>query len=122
MSDEKPDILSVWVELGGGEPHRSTGWVKVKCALHEERTASATINEDAQRVNCFVCLGRPIDVYELVMRAEGLEDFAQAKQRAEVLAGSSYREVRSKSDEGGPRLPGTARRERGGYRPSWRTT
>lgn len=124
MPDEKPDLLSVWVALGGDEPRRSSGWVKLRCLLHEERNASATFNEDAQRFNCFVCLDKPIDVYELVMRVEGLEDFSEAKARAEVLAGSSRREVRGKHDEGGPRIPGQARRGRGGrtYSPAWRST
>lgn len=119
---EKPSIIDIYVALGGDEPNRRTGWVKVMAICHADRNPSVTLNEDEGKYHCWACDFNE-DAYGLLMRLEGI-DFATAKRRAEELAPDGLREVRGKSHDGITRLlsrsgdPG----DRRSYSPSWRRT
>lgn len=64
-------IVDVLVHYGGDPPTRSGGWVPVRCPLHgSDRNPSASVNEQAQRFCCFVCMERSEDAVGLVMLQE----------------------------------------------------
>src|SRR5699024_8321995 len=74
MSNEKPPIDSVLEALGAEDlPHLSpTGYTKIKCVIHSEDNASATVNLEKGTYRCFAC-NISGDGYALVMEVMGLD-------------------------------------------------
>lgn len=88
MTDSKPDIVMVLEHYGFDLPlHRNPHGVKVKCAFHGDRRASAILNEHRQYFACFACDARG-DSWALIMRQEGV-DFKGAIQFASDMEWSS---------------------------------
>lgn len=101
---------------------RTSGEVPVKCVLHGDSHASATVNLDTGLFYCHVCnLGG--DAITLIMQAEGL-NYVDAKRRAETIVTDGGGEVRSRLvfQRNGYNLPRVSRhqRRRRPYLPSWR--
>jgi DNA primase len=76
---------------------------QVRCAFHEDGTASASVNLDEGLYNCFTC-GIGGDAIELIKIVEGAS-FGDAKRIVEDLAGENRPAVSRQSDAGGSFLP-----------------
>lgn len=94
------------------DPDKTTNQ-KVKCPVHDDEVASASVNLDEGLINCFGCDLRG-DAITLIMETEGLE-FVEAKRLVESLAGETSPSVQRGSDTGGSYLP-----KRSGSRPGRR--
>lgn len=70
-----------WLEYGGQEIPPHHGWVKVKCALHAERNASAQVNLEIGKWRCFAGCGHG-DVYDLIGLKENVREFPEQKRIA----------------------------------------
>lgn len=82
-------IAPILEHLGCDEIHRirHRGWTKIKCFIHEDSRASATVSLEANRFHCFAgCTDRPEDAVGLIAIVEGLA-FPEAKKKAEELSG-----------------------------------
>lgn len=93
MADEpipKYNIVHVYQALGGVVPKGGTV-IKVRCLFHEDRTPSATLNTDTQRIRCYSC-GFFDDAIGLIQAHDGL-DFADAKSKAESCSQGASRTV-----------------------------
>lgn len=104
MNISKPDLSTTLEHYGCDLSRaRTTGWAKVKCPFHDDRTPSASVNLEAGKFRCFVC-DKQGDSIDLIMEAEGIS-FKDAIAYA-----------RDKFDYKGTgvRQAATAR-----YRPSW---
>lgn len=87
-------IVDVLIHYGGDPPSRSGGWVPVRCPLHgSDRNPSASVNEQAQRFLCHVCMERSEDAIGLVMWHEQV-GFAAAREIVEGIADPVDGEVR----------------------------
>lgn len=123
MSINKLPIRAVLIHYGAGDfPHRR-GWAKVKCILHDESQASASVNEEAGLYKCFACMqtspigngsSTTLDGLDIVAIKEGCSDFACADECAERIFGESVRDVLSGA-QGKPsrRVFGESRPKRG---------
>lgn len=107
-------LIEVWESYGGRVVGRdSSEWRKALCPIHQEKTPSASVNEDAGKWNCFVC-DEHGDVFDLIARMEHL-DFRAAVERARSF-GSRERSSR----RGSSLLPGRRSGERKGeWTPPW---
>ena len=88
MSEDRPSIQAVFEHYDGRMARwKSYGWSACYCILpgHDDRTASAQINDETGRFRCLAC-SVSYDVYGLVMAVENL-GFKDAKRRAAELAG-----------------------------------
>jgi len=75
-------IIAHYVELGrGGNANELVGL----CPFHKERTPSFTVTLDKQLFHCFGCKAGG-DVFDFVMKAEGLATFRDAVKRVSELA------------------------------------
>lgn len=75
---DKPSITAVWEAAGGTVHGMPGGWQKAKCFLHEDKTASASINEDECKYRCFAC-DLHGDSWDLIGEWQHL-DFVGAKE------------------------------------------
>ena len=76
-------IIGQYVELRrGGNANELVGL----CPFHKERTPSFTVTLDKQLFHCFGCQAGG-DVFDFVMKAEGLTTFGDAVKRVSELAG-----------------------------------
>ena len=76
-------IVAQYVELRrGGNANELVGL----CPFHKERTPSFTVTLDKQLFHCFGCQAGG-DVFDFVMKAEGLATFAEAVKRVAELSG-----------------------------------
>ncbi|GLY55360.1 hypothetical protein Lesp01_90150 [Lentzea sp. NBRC 102530] len=91
------DIEKVLEHYGFETPrHRRAGWQPIRCALHADKTASASVNFSINRFCCLVgCTEmRGEDSVGLIQLVEGC-DFLTAVAEAERITGQSSGEVRS---------------------------
>lgn len=51
---------------------RSSGWASVKCPIHGDRNASASVNVEIGKFHCHAC-GFKGDVYDIIQEAETVE-------------------------------------------------
>ena len=96
------------------------GQKTIKCPVHDDANASATVNTEDGVWFCFACSAGG-DAYNLIMEREGI-GFTDAAVLAQGILDSSGHEIRTgsggKSRSGVPRKQGSSSK-RGGYRPSW---
>jgi DNA primase len=74
--DETPifPILDILHHYGGDGPSSQRQWAPCRCPFHgDDRNPSATVNVQAQRFMCHVCMERSEDAIGLVMQNEQLE-------------------------------------------------
>jgi len=110
---DKPDLVSV-VEYYGTTVPNKAGYISVRCVLHEDTQASATVNIDKQRYHCFVCQFDG-DVYDVVANKEGL-GFKDAITRAEIIANGNRTQVRKSNQSPNGLLPARAGNNKGSRR------
>lgn len=83
MTKEKPD-LGIALEYYGAKLPVKYGYASMKCVLHDDSHASATVNLEKQMYYCFVCQFRG-DVYDVVRTKEGIKEFKDVVTRAEEI-------------------------------------
>jgi DNA primase len=88
-------------------------WQSIRCVLHKDSHASASISPDREMYFCFVCDFEG-NVYQLIMEKEGL-DYQDAINRAEIITHGSRKAVSSNFKQRGSLLPQIK-----GYRPKGR--
>ena len=112
----KPDLAAVFQHYGI-EPSTRPGWAKVKCPLHDDTHASATINLDEQIWHCFTC-DISGDAYTLIMKKEGV-DFPHAVKLGETYTHGSSPTLLEQSERGLLGIPTRQgnTRKRTGYTP-----
>lgn len=69
-----------------GSVRREGTWIRTRCVAHEEKTASLKWKPGDKRAHCFGC-GADLDVFQIVMRAEGVDEdaaFARVKELCEA--------------------------------------
>lgn len=78
-------ILDVLVSYGGDPPASQRQWAPCKCPFHgEDRNPSASVNVQAQRFCCHLCMERSEDAIGLVMWQEGV-DFKRAVELCQQI-------------------------------------
>ena len=111
----KPDLYEVLVHYDWSNPVPRSGWQPMKCGVHDDTHASAGVNYDKERVNCFAC-GFRGDVYDVIMYEEGC-DFRAARKIGERFLGATDEQIRGGSarltSRGSPRGSGDSPRRRG---------
>jgi DNA primase len=110
---DKPDLVLVLEEYGAQIPNKH-GYISIRCILHDDTQASATVNVDKQRYHCFVCQFDG-DVYAVVQHKEGL-GFRDAVARAEIITNGNRKQVSSGGGSSNGLLPARARNNKGGRR------
>jgi DNA primase len=88
---DKPDLASVLEHYGAQVPVKY-GYASMRCILHEDSHASATVNLDMQRYHCFVCQFDG-DVYDVVANKEQIGEFKDVIARAETIANGNRTKV-----------------------------
>lgn len=81
MSQSGTPLELAWLEYSGEEIPPHHGWVKVKCALHSERRASAQVNLETGKWRCFAGCGYG-DVYDLIGIHDSVREFPEQKRIA----------------------------------------
>ena len=89
MSDSP--IALVLMSYGATKVPAGRGWRSMKCPFHNDRNASATVNNEVNAFTCFACSIKG-DVYKIIMEQEGVT-FNEAKSRAEEIAGTGSIQV-----------------------------
>jgi len=113
LMTDKPDLASVLDHYGTTVPNKA-GYISIRCVLHEDTQASATVNIDKQRYHCFVCQFDG-DVYDVVANKEGL-GFKDAIARAEVIANGNRTQVRRPTQSSNGLLPARSGNNKGSRR------
>lgn len=75
-----------WIAYGGTLPTGRSN--KANCPLHDDRTASASVDVERGKWRCFAGCGHG-DIYDLIGLAERTPEFHQQKQIAEEKFGDS---------------------------------
>jgi DNA primase len=110
--NDKHDLVAVLRHYGTRVPEVRR-WSSIKCVIHNDKQASATISPDREMFFCHACdFGG--DVYELIMKMEGV-GFKDAVNRAEIITHGSRKAVSSNFKSRGSLLPQIK-----GYRPKGR--
>ncbi|WP_405056942.1 CHC2 zinc finger domain-containing protein [Kribbella sp. NBC_01505] len=125
MSDGRPDLADL-LEHYDVPVNRGRSSQMVKCPLHEDRTASCSINTERGLWNCHSC-GSGGDSYALIMKKEGLtfagaRDFAASVGLANGAAGGGDRKLSGSRYASRRPIPARKGNRAGGssYQPSWR--
>lgn len=103
MTKDKPDLATVLEHYGAKVPVKY-GYASMKCVLHEDSHASATVNLDKQTYYCFVCQFSG-DVYEVVKKKEEIGTFKDVVARAEAIADGNRTSVSQRNQRGDSLLP-----------------
>ena len=90
--------IRAYLEYVGGTVPTGTGWRKMRCPFHQDKHASAGVDEDKCRFKCFGCEAGG-DVYDLIMYKEGVS-YSEAIQFAETISPTGNTGVRSKPSLG----------------------
>ncbi|ANH49536.1 DNA primase [Freshwater phage uvFW-CGR-AMD-COM-C455] len=90
------------LEHYGATVRSGRGWVKCKCPFHDDRTASASVNEELNIFICFACQIKG-DTYKIIMEREG-KNYGEAITFAEGITGEK-RSALSKEPSLGRRVP-----------------
>ena len=99
-------IALVLMFYGATKVPTGRGWRSMKCPFHNDRNASATVNNEVNAFTCFACSIKG-DVYKIIMEQEGVT-FNEAKSRAEEIAGTDSIKVPT-AHKLGRRVPGKER-------------
>lgn len=92
MTQDKHDIEDYLRYKGVSTPNRRSGWVKMKCPWHDDSTASAAVNYDANRFKCHAC-GVAGDVYDLIQLDKG-GTLSEAIEFASTISSTSDHPIR----------------------------
>lgn len=76
-------MLAILTDLTAADVPTGTGWVRMRCPFHQDRTASASVNHDIGRFKCFSC-DTTGDGLDLIQQRLGLS-FTEAVERAKQL-------------------------------------
>lgn len=98
----KHDLVTV-LQHYGSNARDGRSWMSVKCILHKDSHASASVSPDREMYFCFVCDFEG-DVYKLIMQKEGT-DKEDAISRAETITNGYRRAVSSQYRSRGSLLP-----------------
>lgn len=104
-------LEAAWLSYGGEDIPPHHGAVKMKCVLHDDSNASATVNVETGKWRCYAGCGHG-DVYDLIGLAENppVTEFVEQKRIARERFG----------DEGGPTgAPNKKRPGRKKWVPPW---
>lgn len=93
-------IVDVLIHYGGDPPTKGSGWAPVRCPIHGDRNASASVNEALQRFMCHCCLERSEDAIGLVMHVEQV-GFKDALEILEGIADPVGGEVQARPGKSG---------------------
>lgn len=99
--DEAPifPVIDILIHYGGDPPASGRQWAPCKCPFHgQDRNPSASVNEQAQRFLCHVCMEKSEDAIGLVRWQEGCS-FADAVAICESIT-SATNEPASKKPGG----------------------
>ena len=99
---DKPDLALV-LEHYGAQVKDRHGYVSMRCVLHDDTQASATVNLDKQRYHCFVCQFDG-DVYAVVQFKEEI-GFRDAVARAEAITNGNRTQVSQSTGRSNGLLP-----------------
>ena len=95
QQDNKHSIIPILEHYGLIAPQGSGNrWLKVKCCFHDDRNASAAVNIDLKRFNCFAC-GVKGDTYDIIQEQEGLS-FVEAVEFAQRISPESGAGIQQK--------------------------
>jgi len=81
VTDLETPLEQAWEAFGGDPIPPHHGWVKVRCVLHGDRTASAQVNLETGKWRCFAGCGHG-DVYDLIGVHDGVREFPEQKRIA----------------------------------------
>lgn len=115
----KPSITELWESYDGTVLGADRGgWQKATCVLHEDRSPSASINEEECRWRCFVC-DESGDAIDLIMRKENAR-WLDARAIAQKLADGKGQEIRTERGRSSLLPQRTGNRTRGShFSPPW---
>lgn len=82
---EKHSIQPVLEHYGVTNLRQTWGWQKIKCPVHDDATASASVSIEDNAFACHAC-GVKGDVYKIIMEREGV-GFSEAITFAQSIAG-----------------------------------
>lgn len=99
-------------------PQASTGQRSIRCPVHDESNASATVNLEKGVFYCFAC-GASGNAAHIVMAREGLEVRDAFRYIEEVVGVSDNGVRRSVRGKPGRGVHAEARDKRRTYVPSW---
>jgi hypothetical protein len=111
---DKPDLATVLEHYGAQIPTKY-GYASMRCVLHEDSHASATVNIDKQKYYCFVCQFNG-DVYDVVKFKEDLGDFRDVIARTEAIADGHRAQVSPNYQRGDSLVPQRAGNNKGSRR------
>lgn len=94
---EKHSIRAYLEYVGATVPY-GTGWRKMRCPFHDDKHASAGVDEEKCKFKCFGCEARG-DVYNLIQMKEGMT-YSEAIQFAETISPTGNTKLRTKSPLG----------------------
>jgi DNA primase len=116
MTTDKHNIAPVLEHYGATRIRDCFGWQKIKCPVHEDGTASASVNIQENVFVCHAC-GVKGDTYSVIMEKEGV-GFVEALSIAENITGESRNNIQ-KVNSSSRRLSSQARTNTGrrGYSP-----
>ena len=111
--DDKHDLVTV-LNYYGSNVRDNRSWASIKCVLHDDRHASASVSPDKEMFFCFVCDFEG-DVYKVIMSKEGIPRRQDAIKRAETITNGFRRKVSSEFKPRDSLLPSVKRTvKRGG--------
>lgn len=90
--NDKHDLRAVLEHYGTRCPEVRR-WSSIRCVLHDDRQASASVSPDREMFFCHACNFEG-DVYAVIMRREGV-NFKDAVERAERITNGNRRKVSS---------------------------
>lgn len=110
---DKHSIQPVLEHYGATNIRETWGWQKIRCPIHEDGTASASVNTTENVFVCHAC-GVKGDTYKIIMEKEGV-GFREAITIAETITGESSEHIQKKSASGRrvPQQEGIISRRRG---------
>lgn len=110
---EKHSIQPVLEHYGAINLRETWGWQKMKCVVHEDSTASASVNVTENAFACHAC-GVKGDTYKIIMEKEGV-GYREAIAIAEGITGESHSNIQGKhsSSRRVPSKEGIISRRRG---------
>lgn len=112
MTDDQYDLGAVLEHYDVQFRSDRQGEQSIRCPIHEDRVASASLNLDKGIWNCHSCL-RGGDALTVITEREQV-DFETALKKYESITGGSHRKIRGKSKPRSPVPPGS------GYKPRFR--
>lgn len=97
MAQAKHQIRPI-LEHYGASLRQGRGWVRCKCPFHNDKTPSASFNEELNTFICFACDIKG-DTYKVIMKQEGLE-YGEAIAFAERVTGKRRSALPKESSSG----------------------